>query len=438
MYITAMAAWMHVLFGSRADELARLTSFIERERAFSGSQFLQALVFGWLKRPHATLEHLAHSLGISRQALDQRWTPKATTFCQTIFKEAVNQVFQTRPQTIALLKPFEGVFLDDGTHLKLPDACADDYPGCGSGLEGQGKSGMKVLTRFEIQCGQLRHLSIHSARTADQKTVADAPELPKGCLHMADLGFTDFERLQSYADKGIYFINRVPVQTRVYLPEHPKGIPLAELLKQRRGNGEELIDVDATLGNKGCVTGRFIALACPADVVAQRLRKLEKNAKRRNRSISERQRELCRWQVFVTNVPRKWLTTRQVWEVYRLRWQIELLFMRFKSEGGLRDSRSENPERVKCEWYLKLVGQVVRNWLMLLRGGPLADVNKVQMGRVIQDWLDRLSDVLGYTKKLRKQLRALREALKNLRKRTARQKGQTAAQRLAAEVPPAA
>ncbi len=75
---------------------------------------------------------------------------------------------------------------------------------------------------------------------------------------------------------------------------------------------------------------------------------------------------------------------------------------------------------------------------MLLRGGPLADVNKVQMGRVIQDWLDRLSDVLGYTKKLRKQLRAAREALKNLRKRTARQKGQTAAQRLAAEVPPAA
>ncbi len=83
---------------------------------------------------------------------------------------------------------------------------------------------------------------------------------------MADLGFTDFERLQSYADKGIYFINRVPVNARIYLPEHPKGIPLAELLKQRQNGGEELIDVDATLGNKGCVTGRFIALACPADV----------------------------------------------------------------------------------------------------------------------------------------------------------------------------
>ncbi len=193
---------------------------------------------------------------------------------------------------------------------------------------------------------------------------------------------------------------------RVYLPEHPKGFRLPSCSSSAR-NGEELIDVDATLGNKGCVTGRFIALACPADVVTRRLRKLEKEAKRRNRPISERQRELCRWTVLVTNVPRKWLTTRQVWEVYRLRWQIELLFMRFKSEGGLRDSRSENPERVKCEWYLKLVGQVVRNWLMLLRGGPLADVNKVQMGRVIQDCLDRLRDVLGYTKKLRKQLRQL-------------------------------
>ncbi len=50
MYVTALASWMHVLFGSRADELARLTSFIERERAFSGSQFLQSThVFGWLK-----------------------------------------------------------------------------------------------------------------------------------------------------------------------------------------------------------------------------------------------------------------------------------------------------------------------------------------------------------------------------------------------------
>jgi hypothetical protein len=438
MYPIALAIWMRTLFGARADELARATCFIKRQRAFSGSQFLKALVFGWMKRHHVPLEHIAHRLGISRQALDQRWTPEATAFCRAILKEALDHVFQTQPQTFDLLKPFSSVFLDDATQLKLPDACADEDPGCGSGLEGLGKAGLKVLTRFEVLSGQLRHLSFHAARTADQKTITDAPELPKGCLHMADLGFTDFERLQGYGDKGIYFISRVPVQTRVFVPEHPKGLPLPQLLKQCRGNGEEAVDLEARLGNKGSVTGRLVALACPPEVVERRLRRLQKDAKRRNRPISERQRELCHWGVFVTNVPRSWLTSRQVWQVYRLRWQIELLFKRFKSEGGLKNNPSENPERVRCEWYLKLVGQIVRNWLMLLRGGPLENVNKVQVGRVIADWLERLCVVLRCQQELVQALEEMRAELKKVRQRTRRKKAPTVAEWLAAEVPPAA
>ncbi len=230
MYITAMAAWMHV--PSAPVPMNCLTSFIERERAFSGSQFLQALVFGWLKRPHATLEHLAHSLGISRQALDQRWTPKATTFCQTIFKEAVNQVFQTPANDRS--SPFEGVFLDDGTHLKLPDACADDYPGCGSGLEGQGKSGMKVLTRSRSSAANSAISASTRLGPPTRRRWRTLPNCPRAVCTWRTWASRDFERLQSYDDKGIYFINRVPVQTRLPAGTHPKGIPLAELLKQRR------------------------------------------------------------------------------------------------------------------------------------------------------------------------------------------------------------
>jgi hypothetical protein len=37
------------LLGSEADRLARETGFIQRERAVSGADFAQAMIFGWLQ-----------------------------------------------------------------------------------------------------------------------------------------------------------------------------------------------------------------------------------------------------------------------------------------------------------------------------------------------------------------------------------------------------
>src|SRR5262249_46616638 len=126
-----------------------------------------------------------------------------------------------------------------------------------------------------------------------------------------------------------------------------------------------------------------------------------------------------------------WLAGVQVWHVYRLRWQIELLIKRFKSEGGLRVSQATKPERVGAEWYVKLLGQVVRNWLQLLAGGPLRCVNSPELGRVIADGL---GEVL---KALREGVVALFDALWQLwqqllqvRPRTRRRSGATAGQRL--------
>jgi hypothetical protein len=139
---------------------------------------------------------------------------------------------------------------------------------------------------------------------------------------------------------------------------------------------------------------------------------------------------MCRWTVLFTNVPRERLTAAQVWEVYRLRWQIELLFKRFKSEGGLAETRSGKRNRVESEWYVKLLGQVIRNWVQLLRGGPLCDVNPVQIGRVIADNLHRLAEALrrdGGQKSLEEALAAIEQELKKVRDRTARQTRKTAA-----------
>src|SRR5262249_29891203 len=155
-----------------------------------------------------------------------------------------------------------------------------------------------------------------------------------------------------------------------------------------------------------------------------------KDVKRRGRQVSQRQREMCRWTVLFTNVPVEMLKTREVWFVYRLRWQVELLFKRWKSEGGLDQTNSNKRYRVECEWYVKLLGQVVRNWLQLLRGGPLCNVNSAQVGRVVTDGLADVVEALLAGHGLAEALARIAADLAKIRKRTRRRKRKTVSELL--------
>ena len=85
---------------------------------------------------------------------------------------------------------------------------------------------------------------------------------------------------------------------------------------------------------------------------------------------------------------------------------------------------------MECEWYVKLLGQVVRNWLQLLHGGPLRDVNGRQLGRVIADGLDGLRRTVGTLALLVEVLAQVEKELQRVRARTRRRQRPTAAQRL--------
>ena len=429
--VAKLAAVLHSLFSGIATELGRASGFIRRERKLTAADFLNALVLGFLKRRDAPLEDLALPLGISRQALDRRLDSEAAAdFCRRALIHAVGQAVHGKLRKLPLLGRFKGVFLDDSTQAKLPDDAADDFPGCGSGDGVRGKAGIKALVRFEIQEGRIHHVGIHAGKVSDHDALAQAPPLPAGCLHLADLGFADFDRLEKEAARGISWITRLPAHTQVRLSAEDGFRPLSEVLRRWRGEGVKEVDVRAEVGLKEELPGRLVAFACPAKVAAVRLAALEKDAKRRGREVSGRQREMCWWTVFLTNVPDGKLTAAEVWRLYRLRWQIELLFKRFKSEGGLDETNSGKRYRVECECYLKLLGQVVRNWLQMLRGGPLRDVNGRQVGRVLADGMKALSKALRDIRLLEAVLIEIEKELANIRKRTRRKKGKTCSQSL--------
>ena len=386
-----MSDALHSLFTTDADHAATLTRFVKRKRLWTGPAFAQALVFGWLQRPDASLERLAANAGASKQGLDQRFTPQAVDFLSYLLAGAIGLALTAIPAAVPLLRRFNGVYAEDCTTIALPDSCAAGLPGCGGTTPADGRAALKVYVRYEVTGGAITELDYQPGRNPDVTAGQAHCGLPAGSLRLADLGFLDLGLLAAYTDQGVHWVNRLPAHATIATGKGgPVGV--AVFLASQKG---DRIDLPVRVGANGELPCRLMAWRCPEAVAHKRREKLLASAKKKGRRVSARQWELAGWTVLVTNLPPERLSAAEAWELYRVRWQIELLFKRWKGQGGLAMSMGQSRERVLCEVLAKLLGQVVANWAVLLRGGPLADFSAAKAMRVVQELAGLVRRVVG-------------------------------------------
>ncbi len=94
--VSQIVQTLEEVLNERADILAKETGFIQRVRAFTGADFAQALIFGWLQEPEVTLEGLTQILQrravtISGPGLSQRFTSEAAQFMERTLQEVTQQ-----------------------------------------------------------------------------------------------------------------------------------------------------------------------------------------------------------------------------------------------------------------------------------------------------------------------------------------------------------
>jgi hypothetical protein len=109
---------------------------------------------------------------------------------------------------------------------------------------------------------------------------------------------------------------------------------------------------------------RLICLPLKQEVADQRRQKARDKARRRGKPISKAYLEFLGWAIFITNVPPAMLSWEQVTLLYRVRWQIELVFKLWKSYGGLKHIQPLRQERVLFELYAKMIGLVLTQFLV--------------------------------------------------------------------------
>jgi hypothetical protein len=402
--LTDLCSPLQTLFTRDADQAAQDAEFIRRRRKLSGPAFAQALVFAWLEKPTSTVDELVDSLArsgvrLKTQSLEDRFTPQAAEFFRLLLSRALDKVVATAERSVVpLLRLFKGVFLLDSTSITLPAILANVLPGCGGRNNPDAcKAALKITVRYELGGGSLEGVALSPGKTADATTELQSAPLPEGALRLADLGFFDLEVLQDYDIQKVYFITR-PVPNLTLFDAKGRKWKLARYLARKCG---DRIDEWVWVGAGKQLFCRLLAVRCPEEVTAKRCAKAKKEAQDHGRQASEERLEICGWTVFLSNVPHWLLTLQQVWVLYRARWQIELLFKLWKSDGLLDESRSEQPYRVLCEVYAKLLGMVVQHWLLLGCGGAaFSKKSQRKAARAVRKQVGHIAAVLLRTAEL--------------------------------------
>ena len=337
-----------------ATPLARTTHFVRRLRCLRPDVFARTLSLFRVQHPHASLEQLAGPLHLSALALGRRLRSRAAaTFLEALLRHAVRQLATAAlpPATIPVLRRFNGVYLTDGTVVRLPASLADRFPGYGGGDgpdDASATAAAKVVLRLRLDTTTATELRVVAATTPDVQALGPLPGLPAGARHLADLGFFGTADLATRTAAGVFWLTRRPVRARV------------------------------------------IARRCPPEEAARRRQKVHDRMRRKGKSAGARQLALCDWWVLATNTPAARLPAAAAWDVCRARWQVELAFKRWKSLGHLRVDPTHGPIRAECELYGALLGVIVVDWLAIRRGGLLSARSVWRAWQIVRELLPQV------------------------------------------------
>lgn len=442
--LPALAAELQTLFTTTAAEAAKTSQFVRRQRLLDGPSFVQGLVFGWLDDPHASLEGLARATAdagatLSPQGLDQRFTRTAAECLRLVLTAAVKRVIGSEPRSTSLLQRFRGVYLLDSTTIPLPAALADVWRGCGGSTTGAGRAALKVQVRWEVVRGTLDGIRRSAGRESDARAERARTPLPAGALRVADLGYFDLDVLAGYGRAGVFGLTRVAPGTRVVVDERRW-----ELSAYLTHTGQDRVDRMVQLGAEEQLSCRLVAVRVPESVADRRRTQVRRKAGKSGHRLSAERLALCAWTVVVTNVPAPAVaasgtnvrapqaTADEVLVLLRVRWQLELLFKSWKSSGvGLDESVSGKTWRVLCEVYAKLLGAVVRQWVVAVSGAGGPCVSVIRAGRAVQRCVRQLGYVLSCPTRVVDALVHIRQVLGRLKPVNKRKKRPATHQTLA-------
>lgn len=357
------------------------------------------------------------NISISPQALDQRLGEEAVSFFKNIFISLFKNQFSNKSKA-ANSYGFKNIFLMDSTEIKLPNKSKNKYRG------NQLQSTLKINLLLELLNFSIKNISLDEGIKSEMNFSKYVyKHLSIDSLVLKDLGYFKFEDFKEIEDKNSFFISRLRAGTRLFslnpAPVYSKNGNIIEKTKYLVTNAGKLgndLDINETKEYEFLVGDqkmpiRIVLTKLSEELLDKRTQKIEKRERRGNK-LSTLARESVNISGYITNL---WgFSPFEIIEIYKMRWQIELLFKIFKSDFKIDKLKNLKTERIEAHIYATLI-----RILLLLEITKSLDegyTRETSVRRSIKSTLVILSDFLVRLKDEKKFL-SLCSRLKNIKKK---------------------
>jgi len=338
---------------------------MQRGSKLKPEEFVNTLIFSELDHSQLSLQECCndlaqqHQKSLSKVALHKRFNERSLDFLKQVFAEQLASKLEISQGHN--WEPFSQVKIYDSCKFSMPAHYAENYPGFGS--FGNKSAIMNLQYSYDLKYGNWESLEFTKAIENDQShTKKTLDRIGKGELHIRDLGFVTMEYQARVISEQAFFLNRLHPQWKPIECSTGKSIDWKAFYRKMERSATGHFETMVTIGkDKHVFSCRLIAVAVPEEIWAERIREAEKKHKSMGKSISDEYRIRCRFNVFITNTDEKDIKATDVIQLYRLRWQIELIFKNWKSLLDIHKVKSVKKERLECQLIAKFIW-ILLNW----------------------------------------------------------------------------
>ena len=296
---------------------------------------------------------------------------------------------------------FRDVLIADATDCTLSPASFEDFPGYSDDHAGAQLHMIESLaSRAPLSA------SITDVRT-DELDELQIDEWVADTLLLDDLGYHDYGKIARIDELGGWFVNRLKVDSNAPITDELERWPAGAISLE----GNHLQDVLPDLYRSEIdAQARFNTPSSESDSLPREFRLV---GLRHDEAAPEEDAPDADhdYHLYVTNLPKKWFSAREIAALYSARWSIEILIQESKSVFGLDEIPVRRKDAVECFMLAAVVMvllsryvlEQIRAGLGSARKGPIEEETETQPMAFSQrlqwfrtDILEMLAEQLGY------------------------------------------
>ncbi len=371
-FSSSFSATLREVFSEKGlQKKAVASGFYKRRCNFTPSKFFDLLLYCASHSQLFSLSQASSSasavcgLEIAKQSIDNRFTQEAVVFVLEVLKEVLERQL-SRLFCSDFLPQFNQVCIKDSTKFNVDNRLSGHFKGTGA-RPGTTKACVCIQYEYDLRSGKILDLNVTEGVRNDAIDAGETKgRINKTDLILRDFGYYNLSVLTGFANAGAFFISRLNTSTLIYDLGQTDNLKFKELYAHMRKHRLTSCEKQVLVGKKDQVELRLIVDIVPEQVYEQRIKKINDYNKARGWKTSDDYKARCRFNLFITNVPAKNISFNEIMLLYRLRWQVELMFKNWKSVCAIHELQPMKYERFACLLFAKLILivvnlQIIRN-----------------------------------------------------------------------------